>query len=127
MLLFGLTDYVPPEDWGPEFPIPGTVRPNVPIPTLYSADGESPVRSITTKNIVCDILKTGQRLKPKLSIIELVLYNIAAMLAGVASGYDVRLSNVSPLHPRLQPNRYNHCLFPFTYNALGDLLADRNL
>ncbi|RZB39796.1 hypothetical protein BDFB_005405 [Asbolus verrucosus] len=28
------------------------------------------------------------------------------MLAGVASGYDVRLSNVSPLHPRLQPNRY---------------------
>jgi hypothetical protein len=83
--LFGLTDFIPPEDWGPEYPIPGTVRHNVPIPTLYSAD--------------------GQRLKPKLSIVELVLYNIAAMLAGVASGYDVRLSNVSPLHPRLQPNR----------------------
>ncbi|KAI4463546.1 hypothetical protein MML48_4g00021563 [Holotrichia oblita] len=27
------------------------------------------------------------------------------MLAGVASGYDVRLSNVSPVHPRLQPHR----------------------
>ncbi|KAG5890005.1 hypothetical protein JTB14_032628 [Gonioctena quinquepunctata] len=78
-------DYSPPEDWGPEYPIPGTIRPNVPIPTLYSAD--------------------GQRMKPKFSIVELVLYNIAAMLAGVASGYDVRLSNVSPLHPRLQPNR----------------------
>ncbi|XP_008192286.2 mitogen-activated protein kinase kinase kinase 11 isoform X2 [Tribolium castaneum] len=78
-------DFIPPEDWGPEYPIPGTIRHNVPIPTLYSAD--------------------GQRLKPKLSIVELVLYNIAAMLAGVASGYDVRLSNVSPLHPRLQPNR----------------------
>lgn len=38
--IFGLTDYVPPEDWGPEFPIPGTVRHNVPIPTLYSADGK---------------------------------------------------------------------------------------
>lgn len=47
----------------------------------------------------------GQHIKPKFSIVELVLYNIAAMLAGVASGYDVRLSNVSPLHPRLQPNR----------------------
>lgn len=45
-------------------------------------------------------------MKPKLSIVELVLYNIAAMLAGVASGYDVRLSNVSPLHPNLQPHRY---------------------
>jgi len=43
----------------------------------------------------------GDGKKPKLSIIEVVLYNIAAMLAGVASGYDVRLSNVSPMHPSL--------------------------
>nr|CAD7594998.1 unnamed protein product [Timema genevievae] len=43
--------------------------------------------------------------KPKLSSTELVLYNMAAMLAGVASGYDVRLSNISPLHPRLQLDR----------------------
>ncbi|XP_030745564.1 mitogen-activated protein kinase kinase kinase 11-like isoform X3 [Sitophilus oryzae] len=77
-------DYVPPEDWGPEYPIAGAVRHNIPMPTLYNAE--------------------GQRLKPKLSIVELVLYNIAAMLAGVASGYDVRLSNISPLHPSLQPN-----------------------
>lgn len=48
---------------------------------------------------------SGQGMKPKFGIVELVLYNIAAMLASVASGYDVRLSNVSPLHPRLQPNR----------------------
>ncbi|KAK9891653.1 hypothetical protein WA026_015621 [Henosepilachna vigintioctopunctata] len=78
-------DFVPPEDWGPEYPIPGTIRHNVPFPTLYSAE--------------------GQRSKPKLGIVELVLYNIAAMLAGVASGYDVRLSNVAPFHPNLQPNR----------------------
>lgn len=38
-IFFGLTDYVPPEEWGPEYPIPGTIRPNVPIPTLY-ADGK---------------------------------------------------------------------------------------
>ncbi|XP_066252787.1 mitogen-activated protein kinase kinase kinase 11-like isoform X3 [Euwallacea similis] len=78
--------YVPPEDWGPEYPIAGSVRHNIPMPTLYNAE--------------------GQRLKPKLSIVELVLYNIAAMLAGVASGYDVRLSNISPLHPKLQPNSH---------------------
>ncbi|XP_044749944.1 mitogen-activated protein kinase kinase kinase 10-like [Coccinella septempunctata] len=78
-------DFVPPEDWGPEYPIPTTIRHNVPFPTLYSGE--------------------GQRAKPKLGIVELVLYNIAAMLAGVASGYDVRLSNVSPFHPKLQPNR----------------------
>lgn len=46
------------------------------------------------------------RSKPKLSIIETFLYNIAAMLAGVACGYDVRLSNVTPIHPRLRPDRY---------------------
>lgn len=38
--VFDLTDYAAPEDWGPEFPIPGTLRHNVPIPTLYSADGK---------------------------------------------------------------------------------------
>lgn len=53
----------------------------VPMPTLYN----------------------GETKKPKLSIIELVLYNIAAMLAGVATGYDVRMSNISPIHPRLYP------------------------
>ncbi|XP_038120224.1 mitogen-activated protein kinase kinase kinase 11 isoform X2 [Culex quinquefasciatus] len=55
----------------------------IPMPTLYASEGQR---------------------KPKLSIIELVLYNIASMLAGVASGYDVRISNVTPLHPRLHPS-----------------------
>lgn len=37
-----------------------------------------------------------------------MLYNMATMLASIATGYDVRVSsNVSPIHPRLQPhNRY---------------------
>lgn len=39
--------------------------------------------------------------KPKLSVIEVLLYNMAALLAGVAAGYDVRMSNVSPFHPTL--------------------------
>lgn len=46
----------------------------------------------------------GHKFK-KLGIIELVLYNMAALLGGVAAGYDVRVSNVSPLHPTLQPHR----------------------
>lgn len=60
----------------------GGLPSTVPMPTLYASEGQR---------------------KPKLSIIELVLYNIASMLAGVASGYDVRVSNVTPLHPRLHP------------------------
>lgn len=43
--------------------------------------------------------------KPKVSITELMLYNMASMLAGVATGYDVRMSNVSPVHPKLQPQQ----------------------
>lgn len=53
---------------------------NIPLPTLYTGDA---VR------------------KPKLSVIEVLLYNMAALLAGVAAGYDVRMSNVSPFHPTL--------------------------
>ncbi|XP_012281138.1 mitogen-activated protein kinase kinase kinase 11 [Orussus abietinus] len=82
-----------PTDWiTTDYPLkPGLTGPYimpmpVPMPTLYN----------------------GEAKKPKLSIIELVLYNIAAMLAGVATGYDVRMSNVSPIHPRLQP-RLNDC------------------
>lgn len=34
--------------------------------------------------------------KPKLSVIELLMYNIAALLAGVAAGFDIRLQNNVP-------------------------------
>ncbi|CAG9788253.1 unnamed protein product [Diatraea saccharalis] len=54
------------------------------MPTLYSTEGYK---------------------YKKPSIIELVLYNMAALLGGVAAGYDVRVSNVTPLHPTLQPHR----------------------
>ncbi|KAL0127024.1 hypothetical protein PUN28_005394 [Cardiocondyla obscurior] len=87
---------LPPDlstDWiSSEYPLkPGLTGPYimpmpVPMPTLYN----------------------GETKKPKLSIIELVLYNIAAMLAGVATGYDVRMSNISPIHPRLYP-RLGEC------------------
>lgn len=64
---------------------------HIPIATLYNGLHEGlPTRSTKT---------------PKLSIVEMVLYNMAAMLAGFAAGYDVRVSNVSPIHPRLQPER----------------------
>ncbi|CAB3227895.1 unnamed protein product [Arctia plantaginis] len=77
------TDFSP-DDWGPEFPLAAASRYAVPMPTLYTTE--------------------GYKFK-KPSIIELVLYNMAALLGGVAAGYDVRMSNVSPLHPTLQPHR----------------------
>lgn len=40
----------------------------------------------------------------KTSITQLVFYNMASILASVAAGYDVRMSNVSPVHPKLQPH-----------------------
>ncbi|XP_063894450.1 mitogen-activated protein kinase kinase kinase 11 isoform X3 [Helicoverpa armigera] len=79
-----LYPYFSPDDWGPEFPLSAASRYSVPMPTLYSTE--------------------GYKFK-KPSIIELVLYNMAALLGGVAAGYDVRVSNVSPLHPTLQPHR----------------------
>lgn len=35
--------------------------------------------------------------KSKLSVIELLMYNIAALLAGVAVGFDIRMQNNVPL------------------------------
>ncbi|XP_072762659.1 uncharacterized protein [Anoplolepis gracilipes] len=61
----------------------------VPMPTLYNGETKKSRPNIP-------------------SIVELVLYDIAAMLAGVAAGYDVRMSNVSPIHPRLYP-RLGEC------------------
>lgn len=60
---------------------------SVPMPTLYN----------------------GETKKSKPSIVELVLYDIVAMLASVAAGYDVRMSNVSPIHPRLYPRLSGEC------------------
>lgn len=56
---------------------------HIPMPTLYANDGNR------------------KSIKP--SITHLVLYNMASVLASVATGYDVRVSNVSPVHPNLQP------------------------
>ncbi|XP_069360096.1 mitogen-activated protein kinase kinase kinase 11-like isoform X3 [Maniola hyperantus] len=78
-----VTDFSP-DDWGPEFPLSSSSRYTIPMPTLYTTEGYK---------------------YKKPSIIELVLYNMAALLGGVAAGYDVRVSNVSPLHPTLQPHR----------------------
>ncbi|XP_063884117.1 mitogen-activated protein kinase kinase kinase 10-like isoform X3 [Scylla paramamosain] len=80
-----MPDYSGVEDGGGLSGKPVPLRP-LPVPTLYN--GTTP----ETK---------GQL--PKFSPLELLVYNIAAMLASVAAGYDVRLSNVTAVHPRLLP------------------------
>lgn len=61
----------------------------IPMPTIYLGEG-------------------NHRKAPKPSIVELVLYNMSAMLASVGSGYDVRASNVSPIHPKLQMQMFSN-------------------
>ncbi|XP_075154578.1 mitogen-activated protein kinase kinase kinase slipper isoform X1 [Haematobia irritans] len=85
------------DDWcSPIHTLPGG-GPNLPImsPNPY-------LLSRFTSNIPMPTLYAGDAIrKPKLSVIEVLLYNMAALLAGVAAGYDVRMSNVSPFHPTL--------------------------
>lgn len=65
------------------------IQKNVPMPTLYSS-------------------AEGHAKQPaKSSLTHLVFYNMASILASVAVGYDVRMSNVSPVHPKLQPLQSN--------------------
>ena len=70
----------PPDAAAPLSPGP------VPYPTLYSGQGKD------------------QHTAPQ-GAIQILLYNMSSMLASVAAGYDVRLSNVSPIHPKLNPNK----------------------
>jgi hypothetical protein len=60
------------------------------IPTVYNGGGSS---------------SSSEKKPAKPSLVEMVLYNMAAMMAGVAAGYDVRHSNVSAIHPKLHPDR----------------------
>merc|ERR1740128_1487073 len=55
---------------------------NVPLPTLFSG---------------------AEHNQPKMGAIHMLLYNMSSIAASVAAGYDVRLSNVSPIHPKLHP------------------------
>ena len=66
--------------------VPAPLSPGpVPYPTLYSGQGKEQA--------------------PPQGAIQILLYNMSSMLASVAAGYDVRLSNVSPIHPKLNPNK----------------------
>ena len=65
----------------------------VPLPTLYDGGAQ------------------GEGRRPRMGAIEFLLYNMASMLASVAAGYDVRISNVSPMHPDLLPKRWQLYLF----------------
>ena len=70
----------------------GNYQSQVPMPTLYNGSDGSSNNAGTSDN-------------KGVKTIEVLLYNMASMLAGVAVGYDVRLSNVSPIHPKLYPKR----------------------
>ena len=90
------TDYVLPSEveWSGEASAGNTTQSQIlpslqtPMPTVYNGSSSDPIRPHS---------------KP--TIIEMVLYNMAAMLASFAAGYDVRLSNVTLFHPCLQPER----------------------
>ena len=70
---------------------------NIPMPTLYNGSSDQSGGHHD---------KGGNSTRqPRMGTIEVLLYNMASMLAGVAVGYDVRLSNVSPIHPKLYPKR----------------------
>ena len=81
----------------------------VPMPTLYlPSQGSShgtPNRNVggTAGGIGTTNSTTTDGRRGRMGVIELLLYNMSSTLASVAAGYDVRLSNVMPIHPKLHP------------------------
>ena len=81
----------------------------VPMPTLYmpSQGGShgNPQLNIgnTTGSINSGNSGANENKRGRMGVIELLLYNMSSTLASVAAGYDVRLSNVMPIHPKLHP------------------------
>ena len=84
-LVFDIFTSIFQQSLSPDVPAPLSPGP-VPYPTLYSGQGKD------------------QQAPPQ-GAIQILLYNMSSMLASVAAGYDVRLSNVSPIHPKLNPNK----------------------
>ena len=81
----------------------------IPLPTLYNngnstAHGHAPLSHAHSSGP-----GSGRMAGPpmvggrRMGAIEFLLYNMSSMLASVAAGYDVRLSNVTPIHPKLHP------------------------
>lgn len=46
---------------------------------------------------------SGDSLKRPSHIVNLVLYNIAAIAASIAAGFDIRLATQTTVHPKLNP------------------------
>ncbi len=82
-----------------------TNNPVLPLPTLYNGANDHPVASGSSNSASHHHHPRGTGSQKDTPTIQVLLYNMASMLAGVAAGYDVRLSNVSPIHPNLYPNR----------------------
>ena len=81
----------------------------VPMPTLYMpsqggahANSQLNIGS-TSSNTNLSSSGTNENKRGRMGVIELLLYNMSSTLASVAAGYDVRLSNVMPVHPKLHP------------------------
>jgi len=71
------------------------------------ADGDSDewFRDDEITSSLCGFQPLSDKERKKLGVVEMVLYNMASLLAGFAAGYDVRISNLSPqpvAHPTLQ-------------------------
>ena len=79
------------------------------MPTLYMpSQGGSHANSqlnigSTTSSINPSSSGGNDNKRGRMGVIELLLYNMSSTLASVAAGYDVRLSNVMPIHPKLHP------------------------
>ena len=81
----------------------------VPMPTLYMpSQGSSHASSQLNIGNTASSINPGnsganESKRGRMGVIELLLYNMSSTLASVAAGYDVRLSNVMPIHPKLHP------------------------
>ena len=86
-----------------------TATEGVPMPTLYlpSQAGSHGTpqynNGSTSSGINMTNASANENKRGRMGVIELLLYNMSSTLASVAAGYDVRLSNVMPIHPKLHP------------------------
>jgi len=121
-------DGVKGKTWGPSSNANSKQRPNIPEQTRWKTTSapslEKPVRPLVSQPSIDTVLEDvpaplspgpvpyptlysgqGKDQAPPQGAIQILLYNMSSMLASVAAGYDVRLSNVSPIHPKLNPNK----------------------
>ncbi|CAG0912743.1 unnamed protein product [Notodromas monacha] len=85
------------------------------LPTLYNGNVKPGMNEFPDDRLLSSEYVPNRR-PARMGVVERFVCNVASMLAAVAAGYDIAISNVTPIHPRLM----SHLLVDYLTFLIAD-------